>query len=108
MAKREQTVIGAEQEDIVPGGTILMRSGRVEWKASVLALLIVVVGCATGGASFADTPVTYKSSACPAEQANRLETEFLRSLEQTTRFEIHARTLRLYAGDHPTLVFTAE
>src|SRR5215472_93682 len=48
--------------------------GSVKGAASVLALL-VGIGCATSGASFAagsETPVTYKSGPCPAEQAKAL------------------------------------
>ena len=44
-------------------------SGSV--KASVLAFL-VAVGCATCGASFAETPVSFKSGPCPADQAKAL------------------------------------
>jgi pimeloyl-ACP methyl ester carboxylesterase len=43
----------------------------VKWKASLLAFLLVV-GCATCGASLAATPARFKSSPCPAEQAKAL------------------------------------
>jgi heat shock protein HslJ len=46
--------------------------------------------------------------ACLSEDANRREAQFLRSLEKTTRFEVHEGTLRLYAGDLPILVFIAK
>ncbi len=51
-------------------------SGRIRWNASVLAFLLV--GCAICGASSAGgssgfgTPITFKSGACPAEQAKAL------------------------------------
>lgn len=45
--------------------------------------------------------------ACIDDEANRVETTFLQLLEATTRFEIQAGTLRLYAGERPTLAFTS-
>lgn len=46
--------------------------------------------------------------ACLAEEANRLEMNFLRALESITRFEAQQNVLRLFAGDNPNLVFAAK
>jgi heat shock protein HslJ len=46
--------------------------------------------------------------ACLDDEANRLETNFLRGLEKITRFEMQQNVLRLFAGDNPSLVFAAK
>jgi len=43
---------------------------------------------------------------CPGE-AQRIETSFLRLLEETTRFDVRGDTLRLYANDRPILTFVS-
>ncbi len=45
--------------------------------------------------------------ACADEQANRLERNFLQSLDDVTKFEVEGDTLRLYINNKPNLVFRA-
>ena len=43
--------------------------------------------------------------ACADEQANKLERNFLQSLDKVTKFKIEDDTLQLYAGNKPNLIF---
>jgi heat shock protein HslJ len=69
-------------------------------------------GCNRFAGGFTSSGDTLKLSrvistrrACIGSEAQRNETEFLRSLESVTRFETQSDTLRLYAGDRVVLVF---
>lgn len=59
------------------------------------------------GATMRLSRIISTKRACLDDEANRIETTFLQLLETTTRFEIQAGTLRLYAGERPTLAFTS-
>ena len=64
-------------------------------------------GFELNGTSLKLTRIISTKRACVAPEANRLETNFLQALEQTTRFQIEGTTLRLYAGDRRLLSFTS-
>jgi len=46
--------------------------------------------------------------ACLDAELQRIETDFLKLLETTTRFEVQGNTLRLYADDRLILAFTSK
>jgi len=58
------------------------------------------------GASLKISQLVSTKRACAAAEANRLETNFLRALEETTRYEVREKTLRLYMNDRLVLIFT--
>jgi|SRR5687767_9537859 len=64
-------------------------------------------GFELNGTSLKLTRMISTKRACLAPEANRLETNFLQALEQTTRFRIEGTTLRLYAGDRQLLTFSS-
>ena len=62
-------------------------------------------GFEMNGTSLKFSRIASTRRACLSEEANRLETNLLRSLEATTRFDAQGNTLRLYADDRLILVF---
>jgi heat shock protein HslJ len=46
--------------------------------------------------------------ACLAQEANRLEMDFLQGIEKVTRFEAQHNVLRLFSGDNAILVFAGK
>lgn len=64
----------------------------------------------SGGFTISDSslkfsPIAGTLRACVDSEENRLETEFLQSLSETTRFEIQGDTLKLYANKRLSMVF---
>jgi heat shock protein HslJ len=45
--------------------------------------------------------------ACIDKESQKVETDFLKSLQAVTRFEVQDKTLRLFAGGQQVLTFTA-
>ena len=66
---RKASILDRDDESS-QAGQIPTRVGRVKWKTSVLAFLLLI-GCATCEASFAG-PATFKSGPCPSDQAKAL------------------------------------
>ncbi|MDM9380884.1 META domain-containing protein [Chlorogloeopsis sp. ULAP01] len=65
-------------------------------------------GFEINGTSLKFSPLASTKRACLTTEANRLETNFLRSLQETTRFDVQEKILRLYAGERQVLVFTSQ
>jgi heat shock protein HslJ len=65
-------------------------------------------GFQASGTSLRFSPMASTRRACLAEEANRLEMNFLQGLEKVTRFEVRQNVLRLYIGDKPSLEFAAK
>lgn len=64
------------------------------------------VGFSPGGDDLGITPVATTKRACADAEAQQVETNFLKALEATTRFQVEGDVVRLYAtNDRPLLTF---
>lgn len=60
------------------------------------------------GASVKISQLGSTKRACLSADANRLENEFLQTLEKATRFSVESNELRLFAGDSIVLIFISK
>jgi uncharacterized lipoprotein YbaY len=60
------------------------------------------------GSSLRLSRIVSTKRACLDADVQQVETNYLKALEQTTRFQVQDDTLRLSAGRTPILIFTAE
>jgi len=65
-------------------------------------------GFEVDGANLKFSRVISTRRACLDSDAQRIETNYLKGLEQTTSFQIEGDTLRLYASGRPILTFKAD
>ncbi len=63
-------------------------------------------GFETNGSALTFSPIAATKRACLDADLNNVETSFLRLLQTTTRFEVEANTLRLFADGEALLTFT--